>query len=118
MALLCARQPEASPIPTTKLKQQALKWAQVVSVWVGLTSDLDWPALAALWSAFFLLTCRAGNASSFSLMILMKPCAGEHVFCQMIIGLCRRSVSSLSVSVIFVLIGLHVSGAVVVLWTV
>ncbi|WP_419584060.1 hypothetical protein, partial [Thiolapillus sp.] len=37
---------------------------QVVSVTAGLTSDLDWPALAAFWNAFFLLTCRAGNASS------------------------------------------------------
>ena len=40
--------PEASPIPTTKLKQPALHWAQVASVRAGLASDLDWPALAAL----------------------------------------------------------------------
>ena len=63
---LCgARRPEASPIPTTKLKQPALHWAHVVSVTAGLTSDLDWPALAAFWNAFFLLTGTAGNASSF-----------------------------------------------------
>ena len=61
----CQWQPEASPIPTTKLKQPTLHWAQVVSVTAGLASDLDWPALAALWNAFFLLTCRASNASSF-----------------------------------------------------
>ena len=79
----------------------------------GLTSDLDWPALAALLSAFFLLTCRASNASSF-FMILMKLYAVEQVFCYAIVGLCRRSVSSLTVSVTFVLIGLLVSGAVVV----
>ena len=59
-----AWRPEASPIPTTKLKQSALHWTQVVSVTAGLTSDLDWPALAAFWNAFFLLICRAGNASS------------------------------------------------------
>ena len=56
-----SRRPEASSIPTTKLKQPALHWAQVVSVMADLTSDLDWPALAA----FFLLTCRGSNASSF-----------------------------------------------------
>ena len=113
----CQWQPEASPIPTTKLKQPTLHWAQVVSVTAGLASDLDWPALAALWNAFFLLTCRASSANSF-FMILMKLYAVEQVFCEMILGLCRRSVLSLSVSVFFVLIGLHVSGAVVVLWTV
>ena len=117
MALLCARQPEASPIPTTKLKQPALHWAQVISVTAGLPSDLDWPALAANWNAFFLLTHRASTASSF-FMILLKRCAVEQVFCEMIIGLCRRSVSSQSVSVFFALIGLHVFDAVVVLWTV
>ena len=117
-AVAVSRRPEASPIRTTKLKQPALHWAQVVSVMAGLTSDLDWSVLAALWSTFFLLTCRASNASRvFFLIIMMKPCAVEHVFCQTIIGLCRRSVSSLSVSVIFVLIGLLVFGAVVVLWT-
>ena len=55
---------------------------------------------------------------TFFFMILMKPCAVEQVFCQTIVGVCRRSVSSLSVSVIFVLIKLLVFGAVVVLWTV
>ena len=95
MALLCARQPEASPIPTTKLKQPALHWVQVVSVTVGLTSDQDWPALAAFWNAFFLVEQA----------MQMKPCAVEQVFCEVIICLCRRSVSTLSVSVIFVLIG-------------
>ena len=80
---LQARWPEASPIPTTKLKQPALHWAQVVSVRVGLTSDLDWPALATLCNAFFPLTCRARIASIFFFffMILMKPCAVEQVFC-------------------------------------
>ena len=75
-----------------RYKEQLRKQlAQVVSVTAGLTSDLDWPALAALWSAFFILTCRASSASSF-FMILMKLCAVEQVFCEMIIGLCRRSV--------------------------
>ena len=32
---------EASLIPTTKLKQPALHWVQVVSVTAGLTSDLE-----------------------------------------------------------------------------
>ena len=97
-------EPEASPIPTTKLKQPALHRAQVVSVMAGLTSDLDWPALAAFWNAFFPLTCRAGNASCF-LMILIKPYAVEQVFCKMIVGLCRRSILPLIVSVIVVLVG-------------
>ena len=60
---LRARRPEASPILTTKLKQPALHWEQVVSVKASLTSDLDWPALASLWNAFFLLTCRASKAN-------------------------------------------------------
>ena len=76
------QQPEASPMSTTKLKQPALHWTWVLSVTASLTSDLDWPALAALWSAFFLLICRASNANSFFFfMFLMKLCAVEQVFC-------------------------------------
>ena len=60
-----SRRPEASPIPTTKLKQPAVHWAQVISVTAGLTFDLDWPALASLWNAIFLLTWRAGSANTF-----------------------------------------------------
>ena len=74
-----SRRPEASPIPTTKLKQPALHWAQVVSVTAGLSSDLHWPALAAFWNAFFLLTCRAGNASSFFHDFDEAMCSGASV---------------------------------------
>ena len=64
--LSSTRWPEASPIPTTKLKQPALHWAQVVSVMAGLTSDLDWPALAAFWNAFFFLLVEQAMQAVFS----------------------------------------------------
>ena len=64
MEVLRAQLPEASPIHTTKLKQPALHWAQVVSVTAILTSDLVWQPSGMPF--FFLLEEQAMQTVFFN----------------------------------------------------